>query len=148
MIGLAKVSDSILGTNNAILYSSRYYKTVLLFGICLAVLTILLNLWFIPGFGINGAALASFIAILIFNMLKVWFVYHKFQLLPFTKGTLKVFVVLSLLFLVFAYVNFPFHPIANIALRSLLMIVVYVIILYRFKISEDVSGIISRFLNR
>ncbi len=148
MIGLAKVLDSMLGNNNAILYSSKYYKTVLLFGVCLAILTILLNLWFIPRFGIDGAALASFIAIIIFNNLKIWYVYHKFKLLPFTKGTFKVFITLSVLLVVFGYLNFPFHPIANIALKSLLMVIAYVTILYRFKISEDVSEIISKLLKK
>lgn len=146
MIGLAKVFDSMLGTNNAILYSSKYYRTVLLFGVCLAILTILLNLWFIPEFGINGAALASLMAITLFNILKLWYVYRKFKLLPFTRGTFKVCITLLVVFVLFAYLNFPFHPMLNIVLKSLLMLAVYVTMLYRFKISEDVSAIISSLL--
>ena len=148
LIGLAKVSDSILGINNAILYNSKYYKTVLLFGVCLAVITILLNLWFIPKYGIEGAALASFIAVAIFNLLKLWYVYFKFKLLPFTKATTKVLMILVVLGVLFSYLNFSFHPIINIILKSLLMVAMYVGILYRLKISEDVSGVITKFLKR
>src|SRR5690606_26726943 len=42
LIGLAKVLDSLLGNNNSILFNSRYYKTVLGFGVGLAVGTIAL----------------------------------------------------------------------------------------------------------
>jgi O-antigen/teichoic acid export membrane protein len=146
LIGLAKVLDSILGNNNAILYSSRYYRTVLLFGVCLAILTIVLNLWLIPRFGIEGAALASFISVMIFTLLKLWYVYTKFKLLPFTRATGKVLGTLIILGVLFNYLHFTFHPIVNIVLKSSLMVAMYVGILYRFKISEDVSGVIAKFL--
>lgn len=148
LIGLTKVMDSLLGNNNAILYNSRYYRTVLAFGVGLALLTILLNWLLIPEMGIVGAALASFVAIFIFNVLKVWYVYSKFGITPFTKGTLKVFLTLLLLGFLFSYLQFPFHPIVNIGLKSLLIGAMYAGILYRFDISEDVTGFIKRFLKR
>ena len=148
LIGLAKVFDSILGNNNAILFNSKYYKTVLLFGVCLAILTILLNLWFIPKYGTEGAALASFIAICLFNLLKLWYVHSKFTMQPFTGATVKVLGTLVALGVLFNYLQFTFHPIINIVLKSFLLTAMYVGILYRFKISEDVSGLIAKFLKR
>lgn len=146
IIGMAKVFDSFLGNINAILYYSKYYKTVLLFGVCLALLTILLNLWLIPIYGIEGAALASFISILVFNLIKMIFVKLKFGIVPYSAATLKVFLVLVFLGVLFWQLTFYFHPIIAISAKSILIIVMYLGILYRFKISEDVSGLISRFL--
>ncbi|WP_350291748.1 polysaccharide biosynthesis C-terminal domain-containing protein [uncultured Croceitalea sp.] len=148
LIGLAKVLDSLLGNNNAILYNSKYYKTVLLFGVCLAVLTILLNLWLIPSMGIEGAALASFSAICLFNLLKLWYVNAKFKIQPFTAATGKVLGTLVVLGVLFSYLHFSFHPIINIILKSLLLVAIYAGILYRFKISEDVNGVLSKLFNR
>ena len=91
LIGLAKVFDSALGNINSILFNSAYYKTILLFGVCLALLTVVLNLWLIPILGIEGAALASFISIFLFNLLKMIFVKLKFGFLPFTKQSFLVF---------------------------------------------------------
>ena len=54
-LGLAKIYDAILGNNNSILYNSDYYRAVLVMGVLLAILTILLNLWLIPKFGLDGA---------------------------------------------------------------------------------------------
>lgn len=148
LIGLAKVLDSLLGNNNAILYNSKYYKTVLLFGIGLAILTILLNLWLIPSLGIEGAALASFIAIFIFNLIKLIFVRIKFEMFPFTAATFKILATLAFLGVLLGALQFPFHPLVNIILKSALIAVMYGGILYRFDLSEDISGIFSKYLNR
>ncbi|MEW2921960.1 polysaccharide biosynthesis C-terminal domain-containing protein [Muricauda sp. ANG21] len=148
LVGLAKVFDSLLGNNNSILFNSKYYKTVLMFGVCLAALTIVLNYLLIPVLGLEGAALASFISIFIFNLTKIVFVQQKFGVQPFTKATFKVLAVLVLLAVLFDMLQFPFHPILNILLKSALIVVMYLGILYRFDISEDVSGILSKWLKK
>lgn len=148
IIGMVKVFDSFLGNINAVLYYSKYYKTVLLFGICLALATILLNLWLIPLLGIEGAALASFIAIFVFNSIKMIFVKLKFGIVPYSKDTLKVFVLLVFLGVLFWQVPFYFHPIINIVLKSILILLMYLGILYRFQISDDVTGLISKLFKR
>ncbi|MEX0275005.1 MAG: polysaccharide biosynthesis C-terminal domain-containing protein [Flavobacteriaceae bacterium] len=147
-IGLAKVYDSLLGNNNSILYNSKYYKTVLLFGVFLAMLTIALNLWLIPKFGLKGAAIASFMAFAIYNSMKLWYVHKKFHIHPFTKETFKVLSLLALVAILFFPLQFPFHPLVNIVLKGLLMAAMYLGLLYRFKISEDVMGLLSKFLKR
>ncbi|MDT0539573.1 oligosaccharide flippase family protein [Croceitalea sp. P059] len=148
IIGMAKVFDSFLGNINAILYYSKYYKTVLWFGVCLALLTILLNLWLIPIYGIEGAALASFISILVFNLIKMVFVKLKFGIVPYSAATLKVFLLLFFLGFLFWQLTFNFHPIIAIGAKSILIITTYLGILYRFKISEDVSALLNKILKR
>lgn len=144
LIGLAKVLDSLMGNNNSILYNSKYYRTVLGFGLGLALLTILLNLWLIPELGLIGAALASFASIFIFDLLKLAFVERKFNLLPFTWDTLKVLVLLAALALGFQSLSFGFHPLINILLKSLLVTVLYLGGLYFFGVSEDHKDLLGR----
>ena len=62
-LGLAKVYDALMGNNNSILYNSDYYRAVLLMGVLLAAMTIVFNLWLIPEYGLDGAAIASFFRI-------------------------------------------------------------------------------------
>ncbi|HET8738025.1 MAG TPA: polysaccharide biosynthesis C-terminal domain-containing protein, partial [Pricia sp.] len=147
-LGLAKVYDALLGNNNSILYNSDYYRTVLLMGVLLAAMTILFNIWLIPEYGIDGAAIASFSAFFIYNSMKLWYVNSKFGILPFTSETLKVTLLLGIIGLPLYFLDFPFHPILNIVLKGLLILFIYVGMLYRFKISEDVFGVLSRFLRR
>lgn len=148
IIGLAKVYDAILGNNNAILYNSDYYKALLVMGVFLALMTIFFNLWLIPEYGLFGAAVASFTSLSIYNTVKLIFVKMRFGILPFTAEMVKVFWILVLLALVFYFIAFPFHPILNILIKSFLITVIYMWFLYRFRLSEDVYGLISKFLKK
>lgn len=147
-IGLAKVFDALLGNNNAILFNSEHYKALLLMGVMLAVLTIILNLWLIPRFGIDGAALASFSAIALYNSIKIIYVKLKFNMQPFTWDSIKVLSLLLVMGAIFYFLQFPFHPIVNIGLKCALMSLMYAGVLYRFKISEDVFGVLNKWLKR
>jgi O-antigen/teichoic acid export membrane protein len=146
LIGLAKLFDAMLGNNNAILYNSDHYRAILFLGVFLAICTILFNWYLIPRIGIEGAALATFIAVFIYNFLKLLYVKHKLDLQPFTKETFKVIFLIVIVCALFYALQFPFHPLVNIALKSLLIIAMYVGVLYRFKISEDVFGVLSKYL--
>lgn len=146
LISLAKLYDTLLGNNNAILFNSDYYRVVLLFGVLLTVLIVVLNMVFIPLLGIDGAAVATFIAIFIYNTAKIYFVNRKFNMLPFTKDSLKVGVLILVSVAVFYFWEFPFHPIVNITFKSLLIGCVYVFAVYKMNVSKDISGILKKYL--
>ncbi|NBL63995.1 oligosaccharide flippase family protein [Flavobacterium sp. NST-5] len=139
LIGLSKFYDVILGNNNAIILNTKYYRIVLLLGILLVILMIVLNMIFIPKYGITGAALATLISVVIYNSLKLWFVVNKMKLFPFTVNTLKSFGILAVVFMGFYFWEFSFHPVLNIILKSVLITVVYVGLNYFFKISPDIN---------
>ena len=147
-IGLVKLFDNALGNNNSILFNSDYYRVVLLLGVVLAISTIVLNAIFIPKFGINGAAYATGIAIFLYNTIKIVFVYTKFKMLPFTNNTLKTLLLITICVVGFYFWDFQFHPIVNIAIKSLLISLVYGLIVYRFNFSEDISNLINKLLKR
>jgi hypothetical protein len=48
----------------------------------------------------------------------------------------------------FAALDFPFHPILNIALKSFLILLFYLGILWRLGLSEDFSGLLSKWLKK
>ena len=148
LIGLAKVMESLTGNVNSILYNSKYYKTILILGVLLAVSTIVLNLYFIPKYGIFGAALASFIALFVFNVVKLLFVKQKFGLWPLTTSTLKTFVLIAGITLIFWYISLPFGPIINIGFKTMLIVMVYTLVIYKFRISIEINEIILGVLQK
>ena len=145
-ISTAKLSDTVLGNNNAILFNSDYYRMVLFFGVILTVMIVFLNMVFIPIYGINGSAFATFIAVLIYNIIKLMFIKKKLNMLPFTESTFKLSVLLLICILGFYFWDFTFHPIINMTLKSILIGIIYTIAIYRMNISEEVTGIIKRYL--
>jgi O-antigen/teichoic acid export membrane protein len=146
IISITKLYDAILGSNNAILFNSDYYRMVLVMGVILVVLLVLLNMVFIPKFGINGSAIATFLAIFVYNTIKLIFVYRKFKIVAFTSNTLKIGALILANVLMFYFWEFPFNPFINIVLKSTLIAVLYVFVIYRYNFSEDISAIIKRYL--
>lgn len=146
IISLSKLYDSLLGSNNAILFNSDYYRMVLVLGVALVILMVLLNMVFIPKLGINGAGLATFLAVFLYNSVKLYFVYRKFKIFPFTRFTLKIAGLILVSVLLFYFWEFPFHPIINIALKSTLITVVYAFVILKFDFSEDITALIKRYI--
>ncbi|TXD84167.1 oligosaccharide flippase family protein [Subsaximicrobium wynnwilliamsii] len=148
LISAAKLYDNLLGNNNAILFNSDYYRMVIVFGVMLAVLAVLLNMVFIPLYGINGSAMATFISVFVYNTAKLLFVKRKFKMWPFTAETFKWGLLLALLLMVFYFWDFPFHPLANIVLKSVLISIVYLILILRLELSEDISSMLGKILRK
>lgn len=148
LVSLAKLSDNIIGNNNAILFNSKHYVAVLIFGILLAILAIGLNLWLIPIYGVNGAAFATVISIFVYNIAKLIFVYIKFNMSPFSSDTIKTLVLILVLVGSFYFWEFPFHSIINIALKSFIVTACYSMIVYSLNFSEDISRILDKIFRR
>jgi len=146
IVSLAKLYDNSLGNNNAILFNSDYYRMVLFFGVLLALMAIVLNAVFIPVYGIEGSAFATFLAVFIYNTIKIIFVKRKFNMLPFTIGSAKVTLALIVLSLAFYFWDFPFHPVMNIILKSGLIGLIYFVLIYKLNVSEDISEQIKKYL--
>jgi O-antigen/teichoic acid export membrane protein len=143
LIGLSKFSDLILGNNNAIILNTKYYRTVLLFGLLLVLLMIALNMLLIPRYGIIGAALATLISIVIYNLVKLLFVIHKMNLYPFTQNTIKSIGIIIVVFGLFYFWDFDFHPIVNIVLKSVMIAAVYLYANYKMVISAEINQVID-----
>jgi len=148
IVGIAKLADNVIGNNNAILFNSDYYKVVLVLGILLAIITVILNLVLIPKYGINGAAFATFISIVVYNASKLIFVYLKFKMSPFTTSTAKTLILIIVLIGLFYFWDFAFHPIINITLKSMLISTCYAFVIYTLRFSEDISIILDKFLKK
>jgi len=148
LIGSAKLFDSLLGNNNAILYNSDYYRWVLITGVGMAIMAIVLNLICIPIWGLNGAAFASFAAIFCYNIAKLWLVQLKFGMHPFSGKIGGVFVLIFILALVFYFWEFSFHPIMNMVLKSALILFVYGGIVLQTKLSPEITGLVTKFIKK
>ena len=121
IISVVKLSDALVGFSNTVLINSPYYRTVLFLGVFLVIGTVLMNMWLIPLYGINGAGLATLIAFSSYNLLKSVFVYRKYNLNPFYKETLQTTFFGIVAIGGFFFWDFPFHPLINIGLKSLLV---------------------------
>jgi O-antigen/teichoic acid export membrane protein len=149
MIGLSKYFDLILGNNNAIIFNTKYYRAVLFLGVVLVFLTVVLNMIFIPMYGIIGSAFATLLSITLYSIAKLMFVVKRLHLYPFTNQTLYSIGLTFILFLMFYFWElFPSYPIIGIGFKSILVSIAYVYLNYKFVISIQINEVIDGLLKK
>ncbi len=107
------------GFNDQIIAYSKYYKFNIIAVLTLAVLNISLNYYFleIKKTGITGPAIASLIALVLFNLVKLIFIYNKYKILPFSMQTIKIGVLGLMAFLVAFYIPQIEVPLFNLLIK-------------------------------
>lgn len=130
----AKYFDMITGLNGIITVTSKKYRYDLYFLLMLVVLTIILNLVFIPIYGITGAALAAMISLSFSNCLRVAFVWYNFNMQPFTRKCLWVLLITIGTLCIVHFIPFVINKYISICINSAVIGIVYLgsIILLRF----------------
>ncbi|MGZ4077493.1 MAG: lipopolysaccharide biosynthesis protein, partial [Bacteroidia bacterium] len=88
------------GVNTSIIFNSaKYlYGTILL--VLLMVLALVLNIILIPVYGITGAALATGIIAVVYNMIKFLIILVHFKMQPYDNSSVKIIFVIVVSFLV------------------------------------------------
>lgn len=145
MISTAKLYNMFLGNNGAIISNSKYYRVLLPYALLMAVSVYFMNDWLIDLIGINGAAVSTLVIILLFNSIKVWYVKRKFGFLPFTDKTWKLALMLLSFFMSFYFWEFPFHPIQNIILKSVVLGTLYLYTSVKLNIAPESTAIWDKF---
>ena len=92
IISLSKLIELALGTGNAILVNSNYYKIFFYLSLAMAVTVIFLNKWLIDLIGIDGAALATLIVVFMYSTIKIFYIKAKLKIQPFQLTTIKLLV--------------------------------------------------------
>lgn len=100
ILGVGRVIEAALISNHAVLEYSKYYKMILVFESIALALLILLNVAFIPSYGIIGAAISSCFIFILNAILKSIFIYRKLKLIPLQSNEIKITIcILALFFL-------------------------------------------------
>ena len=140
-----------------IIVNSKYYKFDLYSNFILLCITLYTNWIFIPEssplssydiVGINGAAFATALSVLIFNTIKMIFIFQKMKIQPFTFNTLKSIILIGVVYFSISYFSFPENVLYSLILRFSLLFALYIPLMLIFKISEDVNKIVIEVLNK
>jgi len=149
IIGIAQLFDLITGVNNEIITTSKYYKYTTYFLSILIVVAIVSNYLLIPIYGIEGAAAASFLSIVIFNLLKFIFLYRKLNYQPFNFKFLIIVLIGA-----FSYYGIStFLPVfeniyVGILITGSTLTIIYWIPVYFLKVSTDVNETIDKYIKK
>ena len=143
IISSAKLIQMSFGCGPAILATSKFYKITLPFSIAMAVSVYFLNDYLIDLYGINGAAISTFIVLLIFTVLKIIYIRYKVKLQPFNFNSIKVFTSILLIYFFNSYINLELSPLIEIIIRSIIILITYVLIIYFFGVSKKMKDLLN-----
>lgn len=139
IIGLSRVLDMLTGLNTYILIMSKEFRVELLLSLVVLVVGISLNFIMIPLWGIEGASLATGLAITLSNLLRSFYLWFKFRLNPLTSKMWWVTGFLTLATLAVYFIP-AFHPlILSFVLRAGLFTVIFVGLLLRSHAIPDLN---------
>jgi O-antigen/teichoic acid export membrane protein len=150
MVGLYSLFDMATGLNSEILKNSPFYKYDLGFYIVRFVILLVTNLILIPIYSYNGAALAMLISIIIYNLVKFFFIKQKLGLQPFGIQTIKTIllgiVTYGITLLIPPFGGGIWATFLNIFLKSLCIIVFFGGGVLYFRLSEDLNKVVGKFI--
>ena len=147
-IGLSRLVEMGTGLNNYLMYYSKYYLYALVSLSILAVANISLNLWLVPKWGIDGAAVATLISVASYNLISVGLVWYKFRLQPFTGNTLYVLAAGLLAYALVLFFPKTDVPLLDIVLRSGLFVLIFGGMAYYFRFSKDLNDMVKMLLGK
>lgn len=137
LVGVGKLIDMLFGPSSEIIVLSKYYWFNILLITFLAISIVVANNAFIPAYGINGAALAAALALVVFNIVKFCFIWFTLKMQPFGWAALKV-VSISALTIIFNYFIPTWENVfADILVRSGLVTILFSVLIYFSKASPD-----------
>ncbi|MDP6908589.1 MAG: oligosaccharide flippase family protein [Flavobacteriales bacterium] len=147
-VGLARLVDVGFGVNGGIITTSDWYKFDTYANLVLLVVTIVLNLIFIPVYGITGAAIATAISLLSFNIAKYLFLKIKFNFGPFSWKSAVTLVLGAVSYYVSTFLSEQGSLIFDIVLRSAIIVIVFVPVALLLNLSEDATQFLRTLKNR
>lgn len=143
IVGIGKLTAMLSGLNGVILSNSKHYRVSFYTNIILVVVTIGANYLLIPVYGIEGAAFASALAIIIYNGVKYLYVLIKMKLQPFSRKTLWV-ILLGAVTIYVTHVWVDFSSIwLDIVIKSIIFPFTFMAPILYFKVSPDINELLE-----
>ena len=151
ILSIGNIVNIATGMNDQVLSIANYYKFNFYLSLFLMAVLFALIRVLVPRYGIYGAAWSTTTVLVAFNIVKSLFIWKRLDMQPFSKGT--SFVILAAVPALAAGYYFPHffdqaHHIyvrtfADVAIRSTVIVVVYVLMLLWLKPSPDMQEYIA-----
>ncbi|MBW3468173.1 oligosaccharide flippase family protein [Arthrospiribacter ruber] len=135
-IGMGKITDIFFSVNGEIIVYSKYYLFNITATLLMSIAVILLNIFLIPVYGIEGAAVASFMAMLLYNVIKYIYVKIRLGFDPFSVDVIKILILgVVIFFTQHVLLQNMESGITDLLLRSVIISVLYLLGVYFGKIA-------------
>ena len=147
LLMIGRTLDMYMGLNGTILVTSKKYKYDIIFTGSLILVVYILNLLFIPEWGISGAALSTTIAYFVYNLLRLFFVWKWYKIHPFKISQAKVFVLFGVVLSLLLWIDLDLgNKWINMSVNSVLVVIGFPVVLYFTKIEPEIVEYVDKVL--
>ena len=146
VVSIGKLFSMSIGCLNNIITNSKYYHYIFWFSVISASTAVGLNLILIPKYGVIGAAYATLLVIIFINTMKLILIAYGLKIHPYSFQTLKILLLIIVVYIVLKEINLEYSSIINLSLRSILIIFLYAILSQFLGLSKDINQQIKKYL--
>ena len=150
ILGLTILINMGTGFNTEIITYSNRFRFNLIAIFVLIALNLILNIIFLYflKLGVIWVAIASMISMIVFNAIKLIFIYRKFKLFPFDSKYLGLLITFtSVLFFVY-YIPETISVFFNLVAKIVLCLILNLVLVYRLNFVIQYNVLIDNFFNK
>ena len=144
ILGIAKVIDLGTGVNGNIIGTSNLWRFDFFTNVFNIVISIPLNYLLIKHFGMIGLALSNLGALIIYNSVRYWVLWNKFNLQPYHWGHLKLILFSSVIYGLIYLIPHLSNIYIDTVIRTLCFGSLFLILIYKINVAPDIIQIINK----
>ncbi len=145
-MGIGKFIDLATGANAQVIATSSYWKVDFTTNVLYTLLALPLNYILISHYGVMGGAYATLISLSFYNLMRFGFLWYQFGLQPYTRKELLAVVITIAIAAACHLLPRQSSFIVDAVLRTLLFCALFIPAIYFTHISEEVNGLIKKYL--
>jgi O-antigen/teichoic acid export membrane protein len=144
---LGRLTGMYCGINSVIFLTSKKYKFEAFFTLFMIFAIYFLNLWLIPLLGMVGAAISTGITIIIYNLVRLIFIFKVYKIHPFEKKQINLILLGLSTFLVGESLSMIVSDGIVLALiETCVVVLCFLLPIYVFKIEEESVNYVNKFI--
>lgn len=143
ILSLANIIEMGTGVNGQIIATSTLWRfefyTNIILGIIITTCSYIFTKYY---FGINGPAVALLFGIIVYNFIRIYYLYKKYNFLPFTIKTLVTIIVLPVIIL-FGKICIYYMPFySGLIIANAVLAILFAGSILKLNLSPDVKPIV------
>lgn len=147
-IGITRIIDMGTGVNGQIIGTSTLWRFEFVTGLVLLFLSLPLNYFLTRHMGIIGPALSNLVAFTVYNAIRYYFLFHRFNMQPFSAKTFYTLLLGAACYGV-TYLLFQDNTgFVWILLRSSLFTILFITGVFVLKLSPDLLPVLATIKKR
>ena len=141
--GLKLIIDMGTGVNGQIIATSNFWRFEFLTGVILLVLILPLNYILISRIGIVGAGISNLTAYTVYNIIRLIFLWKKFNMQPFTINTLWAVLMAPAIFTAVYFITQSLHSWTGIFTKGILYSSVFIAAVWFLNLTPDAAPVLQ-----